>query len=257
MKKLLTIFMTLALLMAAVFSLSACGEEKNPHTHTPDTAVKENETAASCIKNGSYDKVVYCVDCSVELIRKEKTNTANGHNYKNYICEMCGDKIVASEGLTFISNDNGTCYVSEIGDCTDTNVVIPLTSPDGDIVTSIDDNAFYDCDSIESVVILDSIKSIGEGAFWSCVSLESIEIPDSVVSIGGGAFYGCLKSIVIPGTVKSVGHEALEISTIVYYEGTSEQWNEVAVVNENDIMKGAGVTRYYYSETEPTEIGRF
>ena len=56
-----------------------------------------------------------------------------------------------SVGLEFTSNRDGTCYVTGIGTCTDTDVVIPSISPDGDSVTSIGNGAFYDCSSLTSV----------------------------------------------------------------------------------------------------------
>ena len=96
-----------------------------------------------------------------------------------------------SEGLRFTSNGDGTCYVSGIGTCEDTDVVIPPTFPDGDRVTSIGYDAFYYCSSLTSIVIPDSVTSIGEWAFCSCSSLTSVVIPDSVTSIGGSAFDGC------------------------------------------------------------------
>ena len=40
-----------------------------------------------------------------------------------------------SEGLKFTSNGDGTCSVSGIGTCTDTEIVIPPVSPMGDAVT--------------------------------------------------------------------------------------------------------------------------
>ena len=40
----------------------------------------------------------------------------------------------------------------------------------------------------KSFVIPDSVTSIGEDAFLGCESLESITIPDSVTSIGEYAF---------------------------------------------------------------------
>ncbi len=51
--------------------------------------------------------------------------------------------------------------------------------------------AFYNCSSLESIEIPNSVTSIGYLAFEDCSSLKSIFIPNSVTSIGGLAFYGC------------------------------------------------------------------
>ena len=66
------------------------------------------------------------------------------------------------------------------------NLVTDLIIPDN--VTSIGDNAFYGCSSLESVTIPDSVTSIGDYAFKGCSSLESVIIPDSVTSIGKWGF---------------------------------------------------------------------
>ena len=97
----------------------------------------------------------------------------------------------ATTGLSYTSNRDGTCYVSGLGTCTDTNVVIPSTSPDGYRVTSIGNSAFYNCYGLTSVVIPDSVTSIGDDAFSYCTSLTSVVIPDSVTSIGDDAFDCC------------------------------------------------------------------
>ena len=60
-----------------------------------------------------------------------------------------------------------------------------------DSVTSIGKYAFYNCDSLTSVVIGDSVNSIGGCAFSFCDSLTSVVIGKSVTSIGDWAFAYC------------------------------------------------------------------
>ena len=74
-----------------------------------------------------------------------------------------------------------------------TSIIIPNS------VTSIEREAFAYCSSLTSINIPDSVTSIGIYAFNNCSSLTSINIPDSVTSIVGGAFLGCtgLTSIVV------------------------------------------------------------
>ena len=74
--------------------------------------------------------------------------------------------------------------------------------------TSVNNNAFYNCSSLESVTIGDSVTSIGDYAFYNCSSLESVTIGDSVTSIGANAFYGCesLKTLTLPYAPSYLGY---------------------------------------------------
>ena len=108
-------------------------------------------------------------------------------------------------------------------------------------VTSIGDNAFYNCTSLTSVV-MPNVTSIGENAFYNCRSLTSMAIPDSVTSIGNGAFSGCsgLTSVIIPDSVTSIGNKAflgcnrLTSVTITANGGNAE--------NVKQMMISAGVS---------------
>ena len=83
-----------------------------------------------------------------------------------------------------------------------------ITIPDS--VTSIGDNAFYYCNSLKSVTIPNSVTSIGSNAFAYCDSLTSITIGNSVTSIGKSVFWGCksLTSVTIGNGVTSIGDRA-------------------------------------------------
>ena len=136
--------------------------------------------------------------------------------------------------------------------------LVSVTIPNS--VESIGNSAFSWCSSLESVTIPDSVTSIGSDAFEYCSSLESVVIPDSVTSIGDWAFCGCssLVSVVIGDSVTSIGYYAFYSCgslTEVYYNGSAEEWNSISIGYSNDYLKNA--TRYYYSESHPTEEGNF
>ena len=108
-----------------------------------------------------------------------------------------------SEGLKFISNGDGTCSVSGIGTCTDTEIVIPSISPSGDTVTAIGDHAL-EFGQFSSLQLPDTLKSIGRNAFSFNYSLQEVSIPASVTYIGVHAFGSCemLRVVDIPENSK-------------------------------------------------------
>lgn len=78
-----------------------------------------------------------------------------------------------SEGLEFETNDDGTCYLVGIGDCTDTDIIVPPTALLGDTVIGIDSKAFSG-EAIVSISIPSSIEEIGSNAFKDCTSLTDV-----------------------------------------------------------------------------------
>lgn len=80
------------------------------------------------------------------------------------------------------------------------------------------------------------VNLIGAYAFSGCESLETVVLPESLTSIGEGAFYGLpeLKFAVIPSSVTTIGSLAFSNNTTVYVtfaedeipEGFAADWCE-------------------------------
>ncbi|MBR2100129.1 MAG: leucine-rich repeat domain-containing protein, partial [Eubacterium sp.] len=82
--------------------------------HTPYEAIRENEIAPTCTEQGSYDEVVYCSVCGMELSREQKAIEALGHNYSAVVtAPTC-----TAQGYTTYTCTR--CRESYISDYTDT-----------------------------------------------------------------------------------------------------------------------------------------
>lgn len=77
-------------------------------------------------------------------------------------------------------------------------------------VTSIGNNAFYDCVALTTVEIGNGVTSIGEQAFAYCSALTTVKLGTGVTSIGESAFQNCgsLNSIELPDGIKNIGKYA-------------------------------------------------
>jgi uncharacterized protein YjdB len=86
----------------------------------------------------------------------------------------------------------------------------------GSTMTTIPDEAFYNCYRLTRITIPNSVISIGERAFTASSSyyprLNTLTIGNSVTSIGKQAFDSCayLTSVTIPNSVKNIGVEAFD-----------------------------------------------
>ena len=86
------------------------------------------------------------------------------------------------------------------------DLILPEHPKDGEdeyTLTEIGKSTFFDCSSLTSITIPNSVTEIGMHAFFCCSSLTSVIIPNSVTEIGEGVFEGCtsLTSIEIPNSV--------------------------------------------------------
>ena len=107
-------------------------------------------------------------------------------------------------------------------------------------LTAIDDNAFYHCDNLVSIVIPKNVKTIGKSVFYPNItgigpgrpesishsSLASIILPDGLISIGANAFFSCanLSNITIPQSVLTIEdfafHSCKKLTSVTVTNGT-------------------------------------
>ena len=82
------------------------------HEYQAGEPVIENEVAASCTQEGSYDKVIYCVNCGEELSREtittEKlTHTDSDNNGK---CDSCGEQMTGGDHCKYCGKIHGGAF---------------------------------------------------------------------------------------------------------------------------------------------------
>lgn len=114
-------------------------------------------------------------------------------------------------GIRYYTLENGTIGIFSVIDKNTTECVIP-SEIDGITVTSICNNAFSDCNLLQSCTIPEGIVHISHNAFEKCYNLKSIEFPQSLTYIGDRAFNYCssLIQVIIPKNVTSVGMFAFD-----------------------------------------------
>ena len=158
---------------------------------------------------------------------------------------------VLEKSLKFTSYGDGTCSVSGIGTIADMCVVIPTRSPAGDVVTAIDDMAFYGNKQIKAVQIPSTISSVGQRAFGACSSLVyiSVDTNNKVFCDVDGVLYSKDMSTLMHYPAAS-GASSLELSvkvkkisdmafyncdtlTAIYYGGTLEDWGKIDIGEMN------------------------
>ena len=168
----------------------------------------------------------------------------------------------ADNGLSYSSNGNGTCTLIGVGSCLDTCIVIPMTSPSGDVVTSIAARAFYGCTFASAIQIPSTVSSIGALAFANCPNLLYISVDVNNYSFCDvdGVLYSAdgTTLLVYPAmraganlTISSVTTEIADMAfyncaylSHVYYAGSAEQWERISIGTKNYSLTAASKTFY-------------
>ena len=126
---------------------------------------------------------------------------------------------LSSKGLTYERLGNGTCLVSGLGICTDSEILLPTVSPDGDLVVGIGDDAFRGKTGVKGITLTPAITTIGEYAFYGS-GLLSINIPAETTHIGEYAFCGCYSLTKISVSEENLNYS--DVSGVLFNKSETE-----------------------------------
>lgn len=112
-----------------------------------------------------------------------------------------------------------------------------------DTLKEIEKHAFNRCYNIEKLLIPGSLEEMGEIAFANCSRVKEVIISKGVKKIGNQSFYDCVSidRFDIPSTVTECGlyYPAEQYSTVMYYYGTKEQFDNIVWTNKNASIQEA------------------
>ena len=186
-------------------------------------------------KGAPYKSILENMELSsriVEVDKLDENNSCDGLRYElnggEATLTKCESNEETIEVPKFVSKDGKTYRVTSLGEYVfwECRSLSSITLPES--VTSIGEYVFGRCSSLSSIELPDSLTSIGEYAFWYCSSLSSIELPDSLTSIGEYAFWSCssLEEILIPkgAPCKSI-LEGMKLSSKIFEVGELDENN--------------------------------
>ena len=241
---------------------------------------EDTVTLPSDINGNSY--ALYYMSGVVNVIIPNTFSSIN--DYAFYGCKSLTSVVIPDSVTTIGAYAFWSCFNLQ-------SIDIP------DSVTSIGYSAFQNCKRLISVTIGNNVATIDSYAFEHCNSLTSVYIndisnwcnisfrdsssnplrysnnlyvnkelvtklviPNDVTQINSYAFYNfdSLTDVVIGDSVTDISFEAFYACsslTNVYYNDSATKWTNIYISYNNYQLTNA--TRYYYSETRPTEEGNF
>ena len=227
------------MLAACAFGFAACGEGSSGNGGQNGNNTEQGGTEQGGTEQGG-----------TEQGGSEQGGSEQGGS------EQGGSEIVATVGLAYKINDDGTAYaVTGIGTATDMDIVIPSTY-NGLPVTGIGERAFYYCSGLTEITIPDSVTGIGDGAFYYCSGLESItvEAGNSVYHSSGNCLIETGSKTLIAGCKNS---EIPTDSSVTYIGSYAfESCSGLTEITIPDSVTGIGDGAFYYcSGLESVTIG--
>ena len=213
------------------------------NTHTYTDGKTEHTITISGLTSIGYEAFAFCGNLESVTIGNSITSIDIGAFYNcssltnitipNSITSIGHSAFIKTAYYNDKNNwENGVLYIGKHLIRAKSDLSGAYTIKDGTL--TIAGYAFYECISLTSITIPNSVKSIDERVFYNCSSLTSINIPDSVTSIGYEAFSGCssLKQLILfPSSPPTLGSNAIPATIQTIYVQQSSKAAYQAATN--------------------------
>lgn len=150
-------------------------------------------------------------DCTVLTKINYNATAVNDFSSTNYIFRNAGN---SGAGITVNVGANVTripdwMFCPSVLSYSYIPNIIAVNFAEGSVCETIGGASFWQCSSLISINVPDSVTSIGGDAFNNC-GISEINIPEGITKIEANTFRGCIKlsSITIPESVTSIGSSA-------------------------------------------------
>lgn len=242
-------------------SASTSSKEETPNNnYVVDLSLFKFEENPTGYTVYGFESEQYTYEAIIPATYNGKPVTKIGDNAINN-CHV--RKLIIPEGVEEIGN-------SAFGSCVIDHLVIPSTvktfglTPFSNalietitmkcVPTTIPDNLFYNCTSLQKVILPEGLTYLSSGMFSNCTNLKYIDIPESVLEIRNRAFeacwrlesinlknteklgdevfymHDCLERVTVSKSLKSIGKNVFlgcNSLTDIYYSGTKAEWESI------------------------------
>ena len=151
---------------------------------------------------------------SITIPNSVKSIGNNAFAYCTGLEKVCINNLAAWCGIDFASADANPLYYAKnlyLNGELLTELSIPAE------IAEVKDYAFYNCNGVTNIDIIDGVKSIGNSTFYGCNDLETLYISNTIESIGNNAFAKCNNIIDIKtGSKKAITANENIFSTDTY-----------------------------------------
>ncbi len=124
-----------------------------------------------------------------------------------------------------------------------------VTVPDS--LTTVEEEAFFNCEELSSITLPDGVCSMGEGTFAYCYALTGFQFPEKMQSIPTHTFFKCksLADLSIREGITEIGEAVFygcDALSDIHYSGTQQQWEQIKV-NSGDNSPFWNATAHYHA----------